>query len=147
MRVRARVRERERDNHTQSIIYPTPLQRVFILLDWLPNQGLRTQSAKLFAHCWVGVKKDGFMAFPRPLLRNETQTASSRIWTRIYSISYDDNNTLSAPLIYHIYVCVCMYVRVKNTCVCICVCICMCEKHICVHVCVCVKNTYVCMRM
>ena len=25
---------------------------VFLLLDWLPNQGLRTQSTLLFSHSW-----------------------------------------------------------------------------------------------
>ena len=40
----------------------------------------------------AGERTDGFVPFSRALERSETQTASSRIWTRVTdSIYYDDN--------------------------------------------------------
>ena len=51
--------------------------RVFILLDWLPNQGERTQSALLFTHNWR--ENNWIYTFSRLLVLCELQSASSRI--------------------------------------------------------------------
>ena len=68
------------------------------LLNLLPILDKRTQSVQVFSYCREG-RTDGFMPFS-----NETQTASTRIWTRIAnSISYDDNryaNKASATFIW-----------------------------------------------
>ena len=64
--------------------------RVFLLLDWLPKQGSRIQSALLFTHSWG--RADELMYFLKALMLNETQTASSRFWTWITDyISYNNN--------------------------------------------------------
>ena len=66
--------------------------RVFLILDWLPNQNLRTQSADLFTHCWRENNWIHFF-FRKAFELYKMQTSSSRIWTRITrSISYDDNH-------------------------------------------------------
>ena len=62
--------------------------RVFLLLDQLPHQGWRTQSALLFTHSWR--ENNWIHTFP---MLCEMQSVSSRIWTCVaVSISNDDNH-------------------------------------------------------
>ena len=66
--------------------------RVFCLLDLLPYQGWRTQSALLFTHSWR--ENNWIHTFPKGiiLVPCEMQSVSSRIWTRVaVSNSCDDN--------------------------------------------------------
>ena len=62
--------------------------KVFLLLDWLPYQGLRTKSPLLFTHSWRG----NLWVLPRTLAWSKRQTALFRFWTRVTNfISYGDN--------------------------------------------------------
>ena len=78
----------------------TGLNSVFLLLDWLPYQALRPQSALLFLPI-AGGRMVGFIPFTRVLVLCEMQTASSRIWTLVtVSISCNGNHyTTNALLI------------------------------------------------
>ena len=80
----------------------TGLNSVFLLLDWSPNQGWRTQSYYLFI---AGGRIIGFIPFPRVLMLREVQSASSRIWTCVaVSISYNDNHyTMGTSHLKHMY--------------------------------------------
>ena len=63
---------------------------LIFLLDWLPIQGQRTQSALLFIQSWR--QTDWFICSPKALAWNDIPTTLSRIWIHITdSISYDDN--------------------------------------------------------
>ena len=65
--------------------------KVFFLLDWLQQQGKRTQSA--LQSNYSGERTDGFMIFSKALISSEKQTASPRIWTLIVkSIFHYDNH-------------------------------------------------------
>ena len=76
--------------NTRSIFKQVFEARVFLLQDWLPNQGWRTQFAQLFTH---GGRIIGFITFPRVLILCEMQLASSRIWTRVaVSIPYGNDH-------------------------------------------------------
>ena len=67
------------------------LFRLFLLLDWLPNQGWKTSLPYYLAI--TGGRMRGLIPFPRVLMLCEMQPATSRIWTRVtMSISYDDNH-------------------------------------------------------
>ena len=65
--------------------------RVFLLLDWLPNQGWKTHSALLFTHSWRENKR--IHTFPKGISVCKMQSASSRIWTGLaVPISFDGNH-------------------------------------------------------
>ena len=71
---------------------------VFLLLDWLPYQSSRAQSALLF---YNSGKIVGFILFLRVLALHEMQTDTSWIWTWVTeSISHDDNPYTMSVFVY-----------------------------------------------
>ena len=80
--------------------------RVFLLLDQLPHQRWRNQSALLFTHSWRII---GFIPFQKVLVLCEMQSVLSRIWTRVaVSISYNDNHYTMGTS-YHWRYCLCYF--------------------------------------
>ena len=77
--------------------------RVFLLIDWLPHQGWRTQSVLLFApsrreNNWIHTFPKGFSSMWNAI-------SLVQVWTRVaVSISYEDNQyTMCTWLVYYEY--------------------------------------------
>ena len=65
--------------------------RVFLHLDKLPHQGLRTHSSLLFTHSWR--ENYWIHTFPKGISAILNAITTSRIWTRVtVSISYAYNH-------------------------------------------------------
>ena len=65
--------------------------RVFLLLDWLPHQGWRSQSALLFTHRWR--ENNWIHTFPKGISAMWNAVGPFRIWTRIaVSNPYNGNH-------------------------------------------------------
>ena len=76
--------------------------RVFLLLDWFPNQDKRIQSAYYLSI--AGERIIGFIPFPKVLVVCDMQSALSRNWTRLaMSVSHGDNHNTTGTSIYKIY--------------------------------------------